>query len=647
MREALRHRGRDDEGLEVIAGPGDAPHAILVHTRLSIVDTSPAGHQPMRDAPPHPAGRPNYVTYNGEIYNFRELRRELGALGFVTRTGTDTEVILHAYRAWGVRAVERFDGIFAFCLLDVERGLAWLCRDHVGVKPLYVRELSTGGLLFASEVRALLAAGRELVPRALNREALESFLAQGAVIGEDSIVSGVTALAPGESRVVDFAGRGTPAVRYWSATFGHGDGVRRQAADGSADAAALAEPPRNRDALVRELAAALRTTVRGQLQAEVPVGLFLSSGIDSSALAVLAREVCEEPLRTLAVGFDVPGFDETKTAEITARTLGTVHQRVELTGRDIHGSLDAVLEATDSPTVDGFNTYFISRAARMAGLTVALSGVGGDELFGGYSTFSIVPRALKLRRAAAPLGAAALERLSRSADWLAGRRVLGGRARGLRKLSRLFEQPADLTALYLLRRELFSATARRALLPQPQASDAQTGLPLALLAGLGRATPSDHALDRIAALEYAVYLRYMLLRDADVYSMVNGIELRVPLLAHPVVELAAKAPGAWRKRDPRPKPLLLDAVGPSLPSYTYRAKKRGFTLPWRAWLLGDLRERARAAAHASSWQSAGIDAEAPARLWKAFTLGDQRVSALEVLGLIVLEAYLREHALAA
>jgi len=648
MLAALRHRGPNDEGLESVAGPSEHPPALLVHTRLSIVDTSPAGHQPMRDTGASTAARANVVTFNGELYNFRELRAELTKRGFSARSGSDTEVLLHAYRAWGVRAAERFEGMFAFCLIDPEQGIAWFCRDGVGIKPLYLFEAS-GSLLFASEVRALLACGPELVAPRLDGGALETYLAQGAVIGEAAIVAGVRALDPGESLVTDFGGRRRRSTRYWTATFGRGNGADRRAADGSegpVSAAAVASAAqRDRREVVRELATALRESVRGQLLADVPVGLFLSAGVDSTALAVLAHEVSTQPMRTLAVGFDVPGFDETDEAELTARELGSVHQRIQITGTDIRAAIDDVLAVTDQPTVDGFNTYCISRAAHEAGLTVALSGVGGDELFGGYRTFKDVPQALKLRRAVERLGSDTLNHVSASLESLAGIRVLSDHGRGLRKLSRLLEQPPDLTASYLLRRELFTAAERRAFQALPAGLDPQTGLRVEQLSSLRATTEGTNPLDSVAALEFSVYLRHMLLRDADVYSMANRLEIRVPLLDQRVVALAASAPGAWRRADPRPKPLLVDAVGPRLPARVWRGKKRGFTLPWQAWLRGPLRERAASAMHSTVWPAAGLDVRAVRDLWAAFLTGDGRVSALEVLALVVLESYLRRHAL--
>src|SRR5438874_2378773 len=215
MLAAIRHRGPDDEGSQIIAH-SSAPHpAVLLHRRLAVLDLSPAGHQPMSDAPPINAPK-NWVVFNGEIFNFLELHPELARAGWPCRTRCDTEVILHGYRAWGESCVEHFRGMFAWCLLDTSRGTAWFCRDRLGIKPLYFYRPHGGGLLFASEVRALLAAGPELVPPKISRAALESFLAQGAVVGTQSVIDGIEMLDPGESMITDFSGKLIARREYWT-----------------------------------------------------------------------------------------------------------------------------------------------------------------------------------------------------------------------------------------------------------------------------------------------------------------------------------------------------------------------------------------------------------------------------------------------
>lgn len=641
MQAAMRHRGPDDRGVEEISTRG-APPLLLAHTRLAIVELSPSGHQPMWDEPPAGASS-NAIVFNGEIYNYRELWAELARAGFPCRTRSDTEVILQAYRAWGARALERLEGMFAFALYDAARQQVLFARDRVGIKPLYLRRVPAGGLVFASEVRALLAAGPDLVPPRLHGAALEAFLAQGAVASDASLVEGVSMLPPGECAVVDMHGRLRRSVRYWSVQFGCGAGADARPADGSvpSDALPSPEPLRFRSETVAELAWALRRAVRQSMLADVPVGLFLSSGVDSSSIAALATESRAGQVCSIGVGLDHAAFDESAGTTRVASLLGTSHTQRRLSGNDVLASFDSVTSAMDQPTVDGFNTYFVSQSAREAGLTVALSGLGGDELFGGYASFKDVPRAQRLTRPfssisqARRLGHVGLSGWPRAFRTRAAMKAFSGLARA-----------GDLVGLYFLRRELFLPEERRALHPLPLESDPVTGIDSLTIEGLR----SDHVrrgpLDGVAFLEFSTYMRHMLLRDADVFSMAHSLELRVPLLEHYVVERAAAADGRHRRPDPRPKPLLLDAVGPRLPSLTFSAKKRGFTFPWEKWLRGALRERARGAlSEPETWRRVGIDPRGVAATFTRFDAGDRSLSPLQVLGLVVVEEFCRRHRL--
>jgi asparagine synthase (glutamine-hydrolysing) len=637
MQAALRHRGPDDQGIEIVRdGAFRSSPVTLVHTRLAIVDLSPLGHQPMRDVPLDAAQSPNWVVFNGEIYNFREIATDLQQAGRPSRTRCDTEVILNGYRAWGDQAAERFEGMFAWCLVDTSRGVAWLCRDRVGMKPLYIYERPAGGLLFASEVRALLAA-RSLVDSKLDRVALESYLAQGAVMGERSIVQGVRMLGPGESLMVDLEGRPISKRRYWSVHFD---------SQGSTSlAAAPAAAGSSRHEVVAELSSALRRAVSQMLLADVPVGLLLSSGIDSSVIAVIAAEVSSRQLRTVSVGFDVEAFDESTAAERFARELGTAHSTIRLDGQAIVGSIESVLQAVDQPSVDGFNTFYATRAAREAGVSVALSGVGGDELFGGYSSFRELPPARQMLRLLGP------GRVREGARFLADNAAwifpALRRGRVTLKVREALRRAPELVALYCLRRELLLPQTRRALHALPAGSDAATGMELGLLENL-RQERSRHDLDGVAFLEFSMYMRHMLLRDSDVFSMAQPLELRLPLLEHAVVASAARARAHWRRPDPRPKPLLIDAAGPRLPSAVWRKRKQGFTLPWEAWLRGPLAARAvDSLGSRSVWQDLGFDAAAVQRLWQRFQRQDPAVPALAVLALMVLGDFAGRFKLAA
>lgn len=615
MLASLRHRGPDDEGQATLRAE-DGATVVLAHARLSIIDTSAAGHQPMGtfEGPDARA-----ITYNGEIYNFAALRRELVAQGSSFRGGTDTEVLLEAVRVWGEEpAVERMRGMFAWALADRAKGTVWLCRDRLGVKPLYWTRPLSGGLLFASELRTLLAAGRDHVPRALSPVAIESFLAQGMVCGDDTLVEGIHLLAPGTSLTLDWSGREKAHRRYWQLRF--------------------AEHPTamSRNTAVSQLAEVLREAVREQLVSDVPLGLFLSGGVDSSALAALATEV-NPNLRTVCVGFDESGADETAEAEALARHFKTDHRTVRVTGTDLLDDVDEVFRVMDQPTVDGFNTFIVSRAARRSGLTVALSGVGGDELFGGYATFRDVPASVcwgqRLRWA---------HGLLNPASHLVGT----WNSRRLAKVAEAIRRPSSIVDMYFLRRELFLTGERRALLERADATHPLSGVPWAYQRALEQQAAGLDDENAVSSLELSSYMQHMLLRDADGFSMANGLEVRVPLLDHRVVELVTQLPGAWKRPHEKPKALLVDAVGPRLPEEVWRRPKHGFTFPWASWLRGPMRAKAqRTLKDHDVWRSVGLDGDAPTKLWERFLNGDGRVSALQLLALWALGTYVQRHEL--
>jgi asparagine synthase (glutamine-hydrolysing) len=608
---ALRHRGPDDEGFE-------QPSATvsLVHTRLAIFDLTSAGHQPMRD---YPAGAKDrlWTVFNGEIYNFHELQRELGARGHAFRSRCDTEVILASYREWGEDAVRRWRGMFALCVIDTARGVAWLYRDRLGIKPLYLFRPAEGGLMFASEMRALLATG--LVPREIDRAALESFLAQGAVHGFESIVRGITMVRPGETIGIDLAsGRELRRSSYWE--------FPRQHAS-----------PAPRAQVIDELREVADESIRLHLASDAPLGLFLSGGIDSTALLAMASKRAEGRLKAVTIGFDTPEFDESAAAIETASSHSIEHMTAHLTGEEVLADLDAALAAIDQPTVDGFNTFFVSRAARALGLTVAVSGLGGDELFGGYATFTDVPRALALREnpfahAAVRLGAPFV------------------RSRAALKMIEACRRPGDALAMYLLRRELFLPAERRALMPLPAECDPVTGIRSDLLDGTRRSSRELDRASRISLFEMNFYMRHMLLRDADAFSMAAPLEYRVPMLDHRLVEAVLPLRADWKQPDPRPKPLLLDLADGAVPPSVWRRAKRGFTFPWAEWMKPGrpLHAPARDAANdREAWNALGLAPNAVNDTWERFDRGDRRVSALQILSFIVVRDFRARHGLSA
>jgi asparagine synthase (glutamine-hydrolysing) len=610
---ALRHRGPDDEGIE-----SPTPTVMLVHTRLSILDLSDAGHQPMADQP-EGGINPNWIVFNGEIFNFKELQADLDRAGWPCRTQSDTEVILQSYRFWGPQCVERFRGMFAFCLVDTTTGVAHLYRDRLGIKPLYYYSAPNGACVFASELRAILALGPELVSPKVNPVALESYFAQGAVQGYGTLIDGIKLLKPGSYITIDLeTGKEVAGKTYWQLPMTAVNGLSREAA-------------------VDQLSAQLHDVVKLRLISDVPLGLFLSGGIDSGALLAFASGVGPGSLRTISLGFDVDGFDETEEARATATAYGSTHTSLKITGHDVLDALPSVFEAMDQPTVDGMNTYVVSRAAKDAGLTVALSGLGGDELFGGYASFEDVPKAVAFRKRLRWL------RLPRMAALLRK-----GRA-GV-KVIEMFRRGCDPLAMYLLRRELFMPLERRSLHALPRESDRTTGLGLDLVDDLQTRSTNFDELNRISFFEIELYMRHMLLRDADVFSMAAPIEYRVPFLDHQLVDLIFSFPGSWKKKDPRPKPLLLDTIRGTLPTGVWQRPKRGFTFPWASWFApgGALEQVANRAVNSDqTWRRLAIDPRGVKKIWQMFAAGDTRISASQIMAFVALQNFADQHQLTA
>src|SRR5579864_3254444 len=374
MTSALAHRGPDDEGIWADA----AGRVTLGNRRLAIIDLSAAGHQPMID----PSGCVA-LTYNGMIYNFQDLRRDLAASGYSFRGHSDTEVILALYLREGAEMCRRLRGMFALALWDGRSQTLVLARDRLGIKPLYYANVS-GRWVFASEIRALRASG--LVPARVSPVALAAFLRLGSIPGPMTVFDGVHELPPATILTVDGAGRGT-ARRYW-------------------EIPAPAATELDTEGAAAELRARLTDAVGRHLISDVPFGVFLSGGVDSGAIVATMRDAGHARIRTFSITFPESDLDEGPDAARLAVRYGTDHTASEVRGADVTADLDAVIAAMDQPTIDGLNTYDVSRITRESGTIVALSGLGGDELFCGYPSFRQAPRLLAWQRAAARLGPA-------------------------------------------------------------------------------------------------------------------------------------------------------------------------------------------------------------------------------------------------
>jgi asparagine synthase (glutamine-hydrolysing) len=593
MMAAMGHRGPDDQGFLA------APPATLGMRRLSIIDLA-GGAQPIFNE-----DRTRAVILNGEIYNFRELRGALERRGHSYRTQSDAETAVHAYETWGAECVRHLRGMFAFAVVELEGSAArrlFLARDRLGIKPLYWA-LADGLFLFASEVRAVLASG--CVERRLSHAALESYLLFGSAAEPATLVEGIFSLEPGHTLDLRLDA-GPPAIepkRYWDLK--------------TAAETAAGPLPRSFSDAAQEARRRLEQAVRDHLVADVPLGIFLSSGLDSTTLVALAGR--EQPgVHTFTVIFPEQDLSEARLARESAKRFGARHKELLLDGEEMIDGHEAAVAALDQPSMDGINTYFVSQAARQAGLKVALSGLGGDEIFGGYSTFRTTPRlgalaslAGRSPRAARALTAGALVRLGKAAR----------QADPMRKLAAAWRSPNSLPHPYFFARALFTPE-QAGTLAKGEAASAQASW----RKRLAEAAHAAESLDRFNAvtyLELQSYLVNTLLRDTDAMSMAHSLEVRVPFLDHSLVEFVVRLPQSLKQRRGAGKALLAAALSDLLPREIVRQRKRTFTLPWEKWLRGPLREPVAAGlVNLTPTLAAALDPAAVRRVWEDF-LGRQ------------------------
>lgn len=530
MCDQMIARGPDDSG--VIAGMLGKNAVALGNRRLAVIDPTPDGHQPMIDE-----SRGTSIVFNGTIYNYRELRDELARDGERFASDCDTEVVLKAYGRYGARCVERLRGMFAFAIHDPARGELFLARDRLGIKPLYYFHADArqngASFMFASQVRALLSTNA--IPPTLSRDAVRSYLAYGAVSEPLTAIEGIRALPAGHTATLR---DGTLTLaRYWSI----GD---------------IAPRSIDRADAVSELRARLDESVRAHLVSDVPLGVFLSGGIDSSVLAALASRHSDR-VRTVSVAFDDPVFSEAPNMEMVAQHVGSDHTRVTLRAGDLRADLGDAFAAMDQPTFDGINTYIVSRAAAGAGLKVALSGLGADELFDGYGHAGRIAVLDTLRRLPAPVRS------------LLGRGAAVAASNGNReKLAAWLSGTAGNDAHDLLRRLYLPDDVARL---------------------TGRALPTDGAATHTntSARDLDTYTKTVLLRDTDAMSMAHSLEVRVPYLDNTLAEWALSLPPSVRGRG---KSLLVDATRDLLPAAIFERRKQGFVLPLARWMREELRD---------------------------------------------------------
>jgi len=593
MTRAMAHRGPDGSGSEIVS---DSPTVVLGHRRLAIIDLSAAASQPMLDP-----DTGNWLVFNGEIYNFRELRQLLqGSQQF--RSQSDSEVILKAYAQWGRDAISRLRGMFAFALWDAQRRELVIARDPLGIKPLYYG-WHNDALLFASEVRAFLAAG---MPGTLSPDGLQSFLAYGAVQEPFTLVRGLQSLPPGHT--LRCQGNSHDLHAFWLPP------------------PTATAPPANALPSIREkVHAALQHAVASQRVADVKLGTFLSGGIDSAAIVALLRQATSDDLFSFTLAFADKRFDERHFAALSAQANAFTHHELELGGDEVKANLPAAINAFDQPSIDGLNTWFVAKAARSAGLKVALSGVGGDELFVGYQAFRNPRRLHRWQNILRAMPTRATAALAARSD-----------SEKLRKLARLASYPYPAT---FLTRQILSPELRQSLLcPDFLAAGAGTSdweqRCFAQLAGRA----DDDLINAISFWELRSYMLSTLLRDSDQMSMAHGLEVRVPLIDQDLVELMLAIPSRYKLGSP-PKPLLVHAAGTGLPDACVKRPKQCFVLPFDQYFQDALRPELLDAFHPA--QDGLFRRQALQDLWQGYER--KHVPWGRIWMIFVLRRWLQQH----
>ena len=575
MSRALTHRGPDDHGSAILAGSDSHPRGVLGHRRLSILDLTSAGHQPMVSSD----GRYT-LAFNGEIYNYRALGRELEREGVRLQSTGDTAVVLEGWARWGPSFVRRLEGMFAFALWDTRESSLYLARDVFGIKPLYYATVGTG-LVVASELRAILASG--LVAPRIDRHALPSYLAFGAVPEPASIIAGIRMLRAGSVTRLDASGRTPQETEVLR--LGLLDGIPH-------DLAADAEQA------VASVRRALEASIDRHLVSDVPVAVFLSGGLDSSAVAALAAQRAGKPIDGFTVTFAEQQFDESAVARQVAQRYGIRHHEIPLGGDDLLAALPSAFGAMDQPTLDGINTHVVSEGVRAHGTKVVLSGLGGDELFAGYPSFRRAQMLARLSRVP--------HNVRRSAARIAER---FGRIRGAKIAVALrTESPAQ--AAYMASRSVFGGQLLENLCGKRATRD------IVPLNDVG-------VLQQVSLLELTGYMRDTLLRDSDAFSMAHALELRVPFVDREVMAAAFAGVDCFELSETQPKPLLAAAVRDLIPDDVWNRPKQGFVLPFADWMRGPLAsEVGNTLGDTDRLDAVGLDPATVRDVWSRFLRGD-------------------------
>ena len=532
MRDKLVHRGPDDRGIFNDIGVS------LGHTRLSIIDLSEAGHQPMANE-----DGTIWITFNGEIYNFPDLRKDLENSGHVFKSNTDTEVIIHLYEQYQEKCVDFLRGMFAFVIWDKKNNRLFAARDRFGIKPFFYT-ISKSRFIFASELNTLLATG--LIDKKINEQALSEYFQFGSVQAPYSLMEDVFQLLPGHYLI--FENSRFTIHKYWEIN--------------------LESPLSNKTEaeISREIREVLDETVRIHMVSDVTIGALLSGGLDSSVIVGLMSRNSNRKIETFSVVFEEKEYDEREYSRCVAEHFGTEHHEILLKQDDFIAQVPCILNSMDQPSYDLFNSYVISQAIRKSGVKVAFSGLGGDELFGGYPSFTYLPKASKFIKA--------FKLISESRQHQLFDRIINlVTARKLKKVLFAISRLQSLKSLHSLQRMVFLPDEVKMIMNNKEFLSS-------------RKEPGSNYLDKINLLSYLEITEYMqntLLQDVDRMSMAHSLEVRVPFLDHIFVEGIFRIPGSLKIGKDYHKRMLVKAVMDILPEKIYERNKKGFLFPFESW----------------------------------------------------------------
>lgn len=596
MNQKQAHRGPDDEGTYA-----DNDIA-LGHRRLAIIDLSPAGHQPMfSDDENH------VIVFNGEIYNFREIKQSFPNHHF--HSGSDTEVILKAFATHGKECVHLFNGMFAFAIWDKSKKELFIARDRLGIKPLYYYHRNSL-LVFASEIRALLSSGQ--VPRKINGQVIAEYFIYQTVHAPETIVENVQMLMPGHYMTI--SSNGVTIEKYW-------DPVNQASKNNS---------EKKHNEVCNDIRVLFEASVKRRLISDVPFGAFLSGGIDSSAVVGQMSKVLDQPVKTFNISFDESEFSESLYARMIAEKFQTEHHELVLKPSDFLHLLPKALSAIDHPSGDGPNSFVVSKITRENGITMALSGLGGDELFAGYPVFGRAMMAFQ-NRWIWKIPAAARKQIG----VIMMKYHPGASSTKISQLLAMDELTIE--SVVSISRQIQTQDSVRRLLTFDPPEDRVGSMINVALQDAG----SFGVLSKVSVGEMIAYMQNVLLRDTDQMSMAPALEVRVPFLDYTLVEYVLGL-GDDLKKPVYPKKLLVDSLGDLLPPEIVHRKKMGFVFPWANWMRNELRDLCNIHLHSLSKRSF-INGEELLDRWKRFLNNDRSVRWPDLWIAVVLEHWMIEN----